>query len=110
MKASHQQLKPVTTPDEALVPVQREWSDWRVAQARMCDLEDVHWFQPPNAPRDLIHAYVRSETLVSGFLGDAQANELPERILVCVIKRHTTPETYAALTDLAAKASVAAAH
>src|SRR5262249_52782636 len=47
------------TPDIGfLVPVRCAWNAWRTAEVRLTDLHDIHWFQPPGAPRPLVHAYV----------------------------------------------------
>jgi hypothetical protein len=108
-QGGHRQMKQTmnATPSgrvdqEALVPVQRAWNAWRVAHARLRDLEDVHWFQPPGAPRLLLHAYLSAASIVTGSLVDAsEASHLPERLLVCVIKCHTTPATYSTLATRA---------
>ena len=96
------ELKPLGDRVEMLVPVQREWYGWRLGQARLCDLEDVHWFQPAGAPRSLLHAYVSSSKIVSGDLVDpADGGALPPRLLVCVLKSHAAPATYGALATRA---------
>lgn len=85
-----------------LVIVQREWDGWRTAQVRLGDLEDVHWFQPPRAPRALIHAYVTCSSIVSGELPhECRPDAHPHRLLVCVIKTHTAPWIYDELASRA---------
>jgi hypothetical protein len=85
-----------------LVIVQREWDGWRTAQVRLGDLEDVHWFQPPRAPRALIHAYVNCSSIVSGELPhECRQGSEPHRLLVCVIKIHTAPWIYDELASRA---------
>jgi hypothetical protein len=87
--------------EETLIPVQREWNGWRLAEVRVKDLQDVHWFQPPGAPRALLHGYVSPSTVVSGDLIERAGAEAPDRLLVCVIKCHMAAPLY---TALAAKA------
>lgn len=75
----------------ALVVVQRAWSEWRTALVRVSDLEDVHWFRPAGAVRPLIHAYVWCDRVVSGRLShDCTKSPCPHRVLVCLLKSHTT--------------------
>jgi hypothetical protein len=102
MKQSMNATLPRSVDQEALVPVQQAWNGWRIAHARLRDLEDIHWFQPPGAPRLLLHAYLSAASIVAGSLVDAgEAAQLPERLLVCVIKCHTTPATYSTLATRA---------
>ena len=85
--------------EETLIPVQREWNGWRLAEVRFKDLQDVHWFQPPGAPRALLHGYVAPATVVSGDLVEPAAAPAPpmDRLLVCVLKCHTAAPIYTAL-------------
>jgi hypothetical protein len=96
----------MTVIEEALIPVQREWNGWRLAEVRFKDLQDVHWFQPPGAPRALLHGYVAPATVVSGDLVEpAAASPAPvDRLLVCVIKCHTAAPIYTALAARADQA------
>src|SRR6266705_3219755 len=82
--------------DELLIRVQSEWNGWRSAEIRSRDLQSVHWFQPDEAPHPLLHAYVSCTNLVSGDIPhDCDRTPPPHRLLVCVLKRHTIPSTYA---------------
>ena len=90
--------------NETLIPVQREWNGWRLAEVRFKDLQDVHWFQPPGAPRALLHGYVSPSTVVSGDLVEQRNGEAPDRLLVCVIKCHTAAPIYTALAARADQA------
>jgi hypothetical protein len=75
----------------ALVVVQRAWSEWRTALVRVNDLEDVHWFRPAGAVRPLIHGYVWCDKIVSGRLSfDCSKSPCPHRVLVCLLRSHTT--------------------
>jgi hypothetical protein len=89
--------------EDTLIPVQREWNGWRLAEVRIKDLLDVHWFQPPGAPRALLHGYVSPSTVVSGDLVQP-GGEGVERLLVCVIKCHTAAPIYTALAARADQA------
>jgi hypothetical protein len=90
--ASDIQIRPqVQNLQAALVVVQRAWSEWRTALVRVSDLEDVHWFRPAGAVRPLIHAYVWCDRVVSGRLShDCAKSPCPHRVLVCLLKSHTT--------------------
>ena len=90
--------------EETLIPVQREWNGWRLAEVRIKDLQDVHWFQPPGAPRALLHGYVSPSTVVSGDLVQSSGDEAADRLLVCVIKCHTAAPIYTALAARADQA------
>jgi hypothetical protein len=88
--------------DELIVRVHREWDGWRSAQVRFGDLHEVHWFQPAGAPHSLIHAFVSCADLLMGDLAhDCDSRSAPHRLLVCILKRHTTADTYAMLTRCA---------
>ncbi|MFL6280904.1 MAG: hypothetical protein ACJ731_12390 [Vicinamibacterales bacterium] len=89
----------------ALVVVQRAWSEWRTALVRLGDLEDVHWFRPAGAIRPLIHAYVWCDTIVSGRLShDCNRSPCPHRVLVCLLKSHTSGNVF---DELAHRANTA---
>jgi hypothetical protein len=91
----------------ALVVVQRAWSEWRTALVRVSDLEDVHWFRPAGAVRPLIHAYVMCDRLVSGRLShDCTKSPCPHRVLVCLLKSHTTGGVFEELARRANAAEV----
>jgi hypothetical protein len=82
----------------SLVVVQRAWSEWRTALVRVSDLEDVHWFRPAGAVRPLIHGYVWCDKIVSGRLShDCTTSACPHRVLVCLLKSHTTGCVFDAL-------------
>jgi hypothetical protein len=88
--------------EEALVPVQLEWNAWKVAEVRFGDLEDIHWLQPSGAPRPLLHAFVRPAKVACVSLPNhPDADVMPERLRVCVLKCHTIAETYLALASRA---------
>jgi hypothetical protein len=90
--------------EETLIPVQLEWNGWRLAEVHFKDLQDVHWYQPPGAPRALLHGYVLPSMVVSGELVE-QGHEHPtNRLLVCVIKCHTAAPIYTALAARADQA------
>ena len=94
-------LRPTIIDNTTHVSVQLEWNGWQSADVRVDDLENVHWWQPPGAPRALLHAYVMSAKLNAGeCVGSTNANDsLQQRLLVCVLKSHTPPATYSALVS-----------
>lgn len=104
-------IQPIAAPqptlNRALVVVQRAWSEWRTALVRVSDLEDVHWFRPAGAVRPLIHAYVWCDKVVSGRLShDCSTPATRHRVLVCLLKSHTTGNVFA---ELARRANTATA-
>jgi hypothetical protein len=73
--------------DQKLVVVRSEWHVWRTATVALDDLSDVHWAQPPGAPRPLIHAYVPCAAIVGGVLThDCGISPPPHRLKVCVLR------------------------
>ena len=99
-------LLPTILDNTTPVSVQLEWNGWQSADVRVDDLENVHWWQPPGAPRALLHAYVMSAKLNTGEVGSTNANDsLQQRLLVCVLKSHTPPATYNALVSKSAPRS-----
>ena len=89
-------------PDGALVTVQCDWNGWRTALVRATDLEDLHWSQPPGAPRALLHARVRCDRVLSGALPhDCAPGMAAHDLLVCILKCRTAVGVYDALTRFA---------
>jgi hypothetical protein len=73
--------------DQKAVVVRSEWHVWRTATVALDDLSDVHWAQPPGAPRPLIHAYVYCTAILSGVLThDCRSTPAPHRLKVCILK------------------------
>jgi hypothetical protein len=93
------------TETDVVIRVHREWAGWQSAEIRLRDLEDVHWYQPAGAPHALIHGFVSSAMLTSGDLsGPTNPPSTAVRTLVCVLKRHCTPTTFAELARRADRA------
>jgi hypothetical protein len=83
---------------EMLIRVQSAWNGWRSADIRLRDLRDVHWFQPNQAPRELVHGYVSCSAIAAGEIPhECVQQSVPHRLLVCILKRHTIPTVYAEL-------------
>ena len=76
------------------VQVHQEWHGWRVGYVRVADLEHVHWYQPPGAPRPLLHAYVDADKLLAG---DVPRDPNMGRLLICLLKRDAPGHVYASL-------------
>jgi hypothetical protein len=88
--------------DHRVIRVHDEWDGWHNAEVALNDLHDVHWLQPPRAPRPLLHAYVSCARLAAGTIPhDCQRTRGPHRLLVCVLKKHTMPSVY---TEIAGRA------
>jgi hypothetical protein len=81
---------PATAADR-LVVVRGEWNGWRTAMVRESDLKDAHRWQPPGAPRALVHATVRCDAIVSGDIAhECDVESAPHEMLVCLLK-HDVP-------------------
>jgi hypothetical protein len=94
---SHTQL-PVDSGYDTRILVQRQWDGWRTTTVRLSDLHDIHWHQPPHAPRPLVHAYVWcSNVSPRDFPHDCVPASAPHRVRVCILKIHTPPTLYAEL-------------
>jgi hypothetical protein len=79
-----------------LVSVQLEWDGWQKALVRLGDLQNIHWRQPPRAPKPLLHGYISCANIVAGAIPhDCDASAAPHTMLVCILKRHSTPAVYA---------------
>lgn len=86
----------------AEICVQAAWNAWQSAEVRLEHLQNVHWLQPPGAPRPLLHAYVLCTDVVNGNLPHECHAGAPHRLLVCVLKSHTIPSVYGELSRRAA--------
>jgi hypothetical protein len=85
----------MSTENETLIQVQREWDGWKTAEVRLGDLRDVHWFQPERAPRTIVHGYISCSAIVNGDIPHGcSPTHAPHRLLVCVLKSHTLPSAY----------------
>lgn len=82
------------------VPVQLGWSDWKSSEVCFGDLRDIHWFQPPDAPRPLLHAYV-CPTKLPAVVAGPTGGPATEPLRVCVLKSHTIAPIYFALVTRA---------
>jgi hypothetical protein len=81
--------------DETLIRVHRDWNGCRTAEVRLGDLQQTHWFQPPGAPRPLVHGYMSCTSIVSGDIPhDCNRTDEPHRLLVCVLKKHNLASAY----------------
>jgi hypothetical protein len=95
--------------DGFLIVVQRDWKGWRTAEVRLSDLQHVHWFQPPGAPRPLVHGYVSCGSIVNGSIPhDCDPAAAPHDFLVCVLRRHAVASAYMELARRADARAVSA--
>jgi len=90
--------------DHLLIPVQREWKEWRTAMVRLADLQNIHWWQPDGAPVPLVHGYVLCTSFLIGDIPhDCDRARVPHRLLVCVLKKHIAPNAHAELVRRAGR-------
>jgi hypothetical protein len=89
---------------DTVICVQGKWDDWKTAEVRLRNLQDVHWSQPTGAPRPLAHGYILCSDIIIGEVAHAcDGGALPHRLRVCVLKRHSAPTIYA---EIARRADV----
>jgi hypothetical protein len=87
---------PATT--QTIICVQSEWDGWKTAEVQVPALAGLHWRQPGGAPRPLLHGYIYCSDIINGEVPHACADsDRPHRLLVCVLRRHSLPSTYAEL-------------
>lgn len=90
-------------PDDIRITVLHEWNGSQQAFARLSDLQDFHHFQPHGAPKPLMHAYVLCSNLTGDdFPHHCDRTRAPHRLLVCILKSHSTGRVYA---EMARRAS-----
>ena len=77
-----------------VVRVEPAWDSWQSAEVHICDLEDIHWHQPPGAPQQLLHGYIWCDRILSGSVPHDCCDGLPHRLRVCVIKKHVLEPAY----------------
>jgi hypothetical protein len=94
--------KTMATQSDLRVRVRGLWNGWQTAEVWIEDLSDIHWHQPPGAPRPLLHAHIWRERIVSGSVpwGNGQGRR-SDRLLVCVLKHDVTPEVHRHLSRVA---------
>lgn len=97
--------------ENMLIRVHWNWNGCRTAEVRLGDLQQLHWFQPPRAPRPILHGYIQCTRIVTGDIPDDECNRVDaaHRILVCVLKKHALPVPYMELARRAA-ARASASH
>ena len=94
--------------ENLLIRAHCEWDGWRSAEVRLGDLQDVHWFQPTRAPHALVHGYISCSNIVTGDIPhECDRGSAPHRLLICILKKHTTPTAYAELARRADEQRVA---
>jgi hypothetical protein len=83
------------TNEDMPIVVRHEWNGWRTAEVRLGDLQDIHWLQPSGAPRALVHAYISCASITRGNIPhNCERSAGPHRLLVCLLKRHTSTSVY----------------
>jgi hypothetical protein len=85
-----------------LVVVQLDWRDWHRAFVPMAAVEKLHWRRVPGAPRPMLHGSIWCSSIVAGILRhDCAPGDPPHRLQVCILKRHTIPSIYDAMSHQA---------
>ena len=93
--------------DDIVISLHADWKHGESATTRFANLHDVHWHQPPGAPHALVHGYVSCADILSGNIPhECDPITAPHSLRVCVLKRHTIPEVWAALARMAERRTV----
>src|SRR3954468_10602170 len=104
----------VMSSEDAIVAVQTEWNGWRTAMVHVSDLQDIHWAQPPGAPRPLLHATESCDRVASGeILRLCKQMPLSRLLRVCLLRCHLPTSVFerlAALVDAATRTGPAFSH
>ena len=83
---------------DRLIRVHGQWCGWHSAEIPFDALVNVHWWQPPGAAHEFLHGFVNCHRLINGDIPhDCRDGEI-HTLLVCVLKHHTTPSVFAALS------------
>jgi hypothetical protein len=91
--------------DRVLIRVHEQWDGWHNAEVPLGRLRNLHWLQPPRAPRPLLHGYVSCASIAAGEIPhNCRQSDGPHRLLVCVLKKHSTPLLYAEMVKRADRA------
>jgi len=90
------QENPMTANCATVVQVRDAWRGWRTAEVQVEDLQRIHWFQPPGAPRSIVHAYVKCTNL-RGDIPHHCTSGGQHRVRVCILKRCVAPSVHAEL-------------
>ena len=81
-----------------IIRVQSEWNGWRTARRENERPPRGPLVPAEGAPRSLVHGYVSCASITAGELPhNCTGTGSPHRLLVCVIKSHTSEAVYAEL-------------
>ena len=84
-------------PADRLIRVHSRWCGWHSAEIPLEALTNVHWHQPPGAPHEFLHGSVSCRRLINGDIPhDCRGGEA-HTLVVCVLKHHATPSSFAEL-------------
>lgn len=80
--------------DDCMILVSATWNDWHSAEARLGDLDDVHWQQPEGAPRVMVCAYVSCASIHGDLSHHCDRVSAPHRVPVCILRSRNIPAAY----------------
>jgi hypothetical protein len=83
----------MTDSDDPVFKVRRQWNDWRMADYRLSQIENIHWDtisggvnRRTNQP--YLHGYVMCNAMISGKLSHScKHGPPPHRIKICITKK-----------------------
>jgi hypothetical protein len=87
----------MTSPDEVVVTVRRQWNDWREARYRLSEVQGLHWDDVSggvcaSAPRSFVHGYVWCYGMIDGELAHScRHGEGPHRSRFASSRRRMHP-------------------
>jgi len=88
------------------VLVRRQWNHYRIAEADLAGLTNLHWETisggvRTSAPQPFIHGYVYCDELAGEIAHSCQHGSGPHAIKVAVVKKDNTPQVWAEVLERA---------
>lgn len=87
------------------VKIRRQWNDWRIAEADLSDMSNLHWDNISGgvyarAPRNFIHGYVNCDSYNGDLSHSCTHGKRPHSIKVCVVKKDNDPKVFSVIRQL----------
>jgi hypothetical protein len=87
------------------VKIRRQWNDWRIAEADLSDISDLHWDNVSGGvyalcPRNFIHGYIMCDAYKGDLPHSCAHGKRPHSIKVCIVKKDNDKEVFAAIRRL----------
>jgi hypothetical protein len=84
------------------VKIRRQWNDWRIAEADLSDISNLHWDNVSGGvyarcPRNFIHGYISCDSYIGDLPHSCAHGKGPHSIKVCIVKKDNDKEVFAAI-------------